>query len=287
MASDISEINKYKEHLEELVDERTTDLELRTKELNKTNEELIFAQSEMHKALFKEKELGELKSQFVSTASHQFRTPLTVIQSNVELMQMNLHNLEGSTRNRFEKSIERINNETHRMTALMNDVLLLGKINASADISNHEWINITTTTRDLIDRLNEINTLYARINLEVIGEPKEIFLDENQYSHILLNVLGNAQKYSLDRGDVTFQVRFEKEKVKLVIMDQGIGMSEEDTKRIFNPFTRGKNAEGIQGTGLGMSIVHEYVKLNHGTIEIESQLNVGTTVVISFTYNEK
>jgi PAS domain S-box-containing protein len=287
MASDISEINKYKEQLEELVEERTTDLELRTKELNKTNEELIFAQSEMHKALFKEKELGELKSQFVSTASHQFRTPLTVIQSNVELMEMNLHSLEESTRNRFEKSIERINNETHRMTALMNDVLLLGKINAHADISNHEWINITTTTRDLIGRLNEINTIYAKINLEVIGEPKEIFLDENQYSHILLNVLGNAQKYSLDRGDVTFQVRFEKEKVKLVIIDQGIGMSEEDTKRIFNPFSRGKNAEGIQGTGLGMSIVHEYVKLNHGTIEIESQLNIGTTVVISFTYNEK
>jgi PAS domain S-box-containing protein len=287
MASDISEINKYREQLEELVGERTTDLELRTKELKKANEELIFAQSEMHKALFKEKELGELKSQFVSTASHQFRTPLTVIQSNVELMQMNLHNLEGSTRNRFEKSFERINNETHRMTALMNDVLLLGEINASAVISNHEWININTNTRDLIGRLNEIHTLSAKINLEVIGEPKEIFLDENQYTHILLNVLGNAQKYSLDRGDVTFQVLFEKEKVKLVIMDQGIGMSEEDTKHIFNPFTRGKNAEGIQGTGLGMSIAQEYIKLNHGTIEIESQLNIGTTVVISFPYKEK
>ncbi|MEQ8549467.1 MAG: PAS domain S-box protein [Cyclobacteriaceae bacterium] len=279
---DLTELKKYRDQLEELVSERTSELEFRTEELRSANTELKQAESKIRKAYVKEKELGELKSRFVSTASHQFRTPLTVIQSNVELMEMYLDKLPPEIKQRFLKSFERITKESSRMTALMNDVLILGKLNSGALTTSPKWIDVAKVVQDMTTRLNEIERIPAKINLEIINKPHEVYLDESQFNHILNNVLGNAQKYSLDRGNVEFQVFFDQDQVSLMVKDQGIGMSEEDVRNIFQPFTRGHNTEGIQGTGLGMSIVHEYIDLNKGKIKVESQLNVGTTVEIIF-----
>lgn len=281
---DLTEIKKYRDHLEDIVRQRTSDLEFRSSELTKVNKELRKAKAQAQKALQKEKELGELKSKFVSTASHQFRTPLTVIQSNIELMEMNLDHLEENLRNRFLKSFSRINKESSRMTHLMEDVLTLGQINAEAVMVNPTWIKLDEIGKDLTNSLNGVDCP-SKIHLEITNKAKELFLDKNQINHILLNILQNGQKYSLDRGDVNFQIYFYKDKVTLTIKDQGIGMYPEDLKNIFQPFSRGRNTEGIQGTGLGMSIVEEYVKLNKGKIAISSEVNVGTTVEISFEYN--
>ncbi|MFT5568955.1 MAG: signal transduction histidine kinase, partial [Cyclobacteriaceae bacterium] len=168
-------------------------------------------------------------------------------------------------------------------TALMNDVLILGKINASNFTQHREWIDVTTLTRDMILQFNEIDKLSAKIHLEMSGEPKKIFVDKNQFTHILLNLLGNSQKYTIDQSDIALELVFDRKQLKIKIEDHGIGMSQKDLKTVFQPFTRGRNTEGIQGTGLGMSIVQEYVSLNKGKIEIDSELNVGTTVTLTFT----
>jgi len=276
---DVTEQYNAERKIREMNEELETKVHERTLELEK-------AKIDIMQALSKEKELGELKSRFVATASHQFRTPLTVIQSNVELLEMSLNKLEDKLKHRFEKSFERINKESNRMTELMNDVLILGKINAGVTATNKEMIDVAVIAKDLTDRLNEVNYSQAKINLEIENTPRMAFLDEKQYSHVLLNILSNAQKYSLDRGDITFKIHFGNKNVKMMVIDHGIGMSEEDMKDLFQPFSRGKNTEGIQGTGLGMSIAHEYIMLNGGDVMVDSKLNEGTTVTMIFNYNE-
>ena len=115
-------------------------------------------------------------------------------------------------------------------------------------------------------------------------ESRDVYIDSNQLEHILLNVLGNARKYSQGQGDVLFQIIFDEEYVEFIVKDKGIGMSKEDLDNLFQPFYRGKNTEGIQGTGLGMSIIHEYIKMNNGKISVISEVNKGTTVRMTFDY---
>jgi len=283
---EISERKKAERRIQKMNDELENKVLERTAELEGANDELKKAEEEILEAYSKEKELGELKSRFVATASHQFRTPLTVIQSNVELLEMNLDKLQEDLKPRFHKSFERISKETNRMTDLMNDVLILGKINARAMLPSRKRIDVSVVGRDLVERLNEVEGVKSKIHLQVINKPRKIFIDSNHLEHILLNVLGNAQKYSQERGDISFEIIFNNEAVELIVADKGIGMSEEDLKNLFQPFFRGKNTAGIQGTGLGMSIIYEYIKINFGEIDVVSKLDKGTTVKISFKYDE-
>jgi PAS domain S-box-containing protein len=254
----------------------------RTSELEKANIELKNVEQDIKAALIKEKELGELKSRFVSTASHQFRTPLTVIHSNTELMEYSASSLDAKTKKLFEKCFDRIKKETKRMTNMMNDVLILGKIDNGVNTVRKGLIDIVEISKYLVEGLNEVEIMMAKIHLEIINKPRKIFLDKDQFIHILSNILGNAQKYSLDRGDVEFQINFSDTQVELSIKDKGIGMSEEDQESLFQPFFRGQNTEGIQGTGLGLSIAGEYTQENGGEIRVKSKMEVGTTVTLHF-----
>lgn len=284
MVRDITEVKNAQNKIQQMNLELEQKVKERTVELSDINQDLERAQKDLQESLSKEKELGELKSRFVATASHQFRTPLTVIQSNVDLLEMYLDKLDESLKDKFIKSFARIHKESNRMTDLMNDVLILGKINAGATEINLTEVDSMVILNDLVESMNQLEKYAANVRMEVINEPKKILVDEKQFTHIVQNILSNAQKYSLDRGDVELTVNFREEVLELVIRDKGIGMSDDDVKNLFQPFFRGKNVQSIQGTGLGLSIVHEYVKLNKAEINVKSDLSKGTEIKLSFKY---
>lgn len=269
------EIQNLNSVLEEKVSERTL-------ALAQTNLALIEAKAEIFEAYSKEKEISQLKSRFVATASHQFRTPLTVIKSNVDIMEMFTPHIDKNLQNRFKKSFDRINQETGRMTDMMNDVLTLEKINAGAITLNKDYVNVTEILNELIIGMNEVSKFLSKIHMQVIGEEKKTYLDKDLFMHCIINILNNAQKYSTSNLPILVTIEFHSKYLKIATKDQGIGMSKEDLNNIFQPFYRGKNTEGIQGTGLGMSIIQEYISLNNGKIDIESELNKGTNVTLIF-----
>ncbi len=233
---------------------------------------------DLEQALVKERELNELRSQFVSTASHQFRTPLTVIHSGVELMEIYLEGLSETKQKPFQKQFNRIQGEVIRLQDLMNDVLLLGRADASRTPFKPE-------NRDLVDFCEELieskyNNRYPKgrkVVLSVSGKIQSVFFDPKLLDHALENILSNAYKYS-NKGNIEMQLKFDYENVNIAITDKGIGIPESDLGNLFQPFYRAGNTTEIEGTGLGLSIVKEFIDKHDGQIFVVSELNKGTTV---------
>lgn len=233
---------------------------------------------ELEQSLEKERELNELRSQFVSTASHQFRTPLTVIQSGVELMEIYLEDLPEQKQNPFKKQFKKIHTEVSRLQDLMNDVLLLGRADATRTPYNPEWKNLITFCDDLIEsKYNNRFPENRQVKLVITGKAKDVYFDPKLLDHALENILSNAYKYST-QGNIEMKISFESETVTISITDQGIGIPENDLSNLFQPFYRAANTTEIEGTGLGLSIVKEFIDKLGGEIYVLSELNHGTTV---------
>lgn len=233
---------------------------------------------DLEQALVKERELNELRSQFVSTASHQFRTPLTVIQSGVELMEMYLEGLPDAKQKPFQKQFNRIQGEVVRLQDLMNDVLLLGRADVSRTPFNPEIRNLIQFCEELID--SKYNNRYPKnrqVLLSVEGKVQPVYFDPKLLDHSLENILSNAYKYS-SSGNIDMLVKFDYENVTISITDKGIGIPEADLGNLFQPFYRAGNTTEIEGTGLGLSIVKEFIDQHQGQIFVVSELNKGTTV---------
>jgi PAS domain S-box-containing protein len=261
---------EFTKNLEQQVEQRTLEL---------TN-----SQIQLKLSLEKEKELGELKSRFVATASHQFRTPMSVIQSNAELFKLITKNSDVEIRSKLDRVSNRIQTEIKRMVNLMDDILILGKINAGTSMYlEYESVNIVDLCQKLIDGFKDVTSEKRKIKLEVSGKEKKISLDKNLIGHALNNLISNALKYSTD-ADPCIAIKFEKEKLILNIIDGGIGIPEEEIPNLFQPFHRAKNVGDIPGTGLGLAIVKEYIEIHGGEISVESKLNNGTTFTISLPY---
>ncbi|MFT6503775.1 MAG: PAS domain S-box-containing protein [Crocinitomicaceae bacterium] len=277
---DITKQVESEKNLEELAKTLEIKVEQRTKDL-KTS------QLNLEKALEKEKQLSDLKSSFVTTTSHQFRTPMAIIQSNAELLNMIIEKSELLyLKPKLEKTTARIQKEIKRMTKLMDDILILGKITSGKGISlNIEPINILEFCYEIADSYNEIQTDGRKINTKYYGQQKELNLDRKLMHHILSNLISNALKYS-DTVSPEIQITFNENSTTISIIDYGIGIPENDLSDLFEPFHRAQNVGNIPGTGLGLSIVKEYVKLNRGEISIESVLNKGSTFTILFPFTE-
>ena len=236
-------------------------------------------------ALQKERELNELRSQFVSTASHQFRTPLTVIQSGVELMEIYLENLPEEKQKPFKKQFHKIQDEVVRLQDLMNDVLLLGRADARRTPFNPEKRNLVEFCSQLVEsKYNNRFPANRQVIINVAGNVQDIDLDSKLLDHALENILSNAYKYS-EEGNIFMDITFDYEQVKIAIKDNGIGIPENDLVNLFQPFYRAGNTTEIEGTGLGLSIVKEFIEKHNGQIFVESELNKGTTVnvILPFT----
>ena len=235
---------------------------------------------ELEQSLIKERELNELRAKFVSTASHQFRTPLTVIQSGVEIMDMYLDDLPEKKQAKFQRQFKKIQEEVDRLESLMNDVLLLGRANAARTPFYPVEEDLVEFCRQIVE--NRYNNRYEpgrQVIFKVKGSPVPVNIDPKLLGHAFENIISNAYKYS-ETGNISFTLIFEKEQVTIHITDQGIGIPEADVKNLFEPFYRATNTIEIDGTGLGLSIVKEFVEKHNGKIFLTSKLNKGTCVSV-------
>jgi signal transduction histidine kinase len=244
------------------------------------------ADEEIKNALDKEKELSELRSRFISMASHEFRTPLTSILTSTEILESFFTKLTEDQRN---KNITRIKDNIRHMTQLLNDVLLIGKTQAGKLQLNLQPENLKSLCRTIIEQF-EI-TIHSKTNHKLsfieTNLSESAMIDSKIIRQILENLISNAIKYSPDGGDVLFEAECTKEKIFFKIKDHGIGIPAEDQSKLFEPFHRAKNVGTISGTGLGLAIMKTSVELHGGTIIVDSSEGSGTTFTIEIPLIEE
>lgn len=233
---------------------------------------------DIRKAFTKEKELNELKTRFISMASHEFRTPLTTILASAESLE---RYRQQWTEEKQLTCLKRIQNSVNHMTKLLNDVLILGKIDAGKLEFNPGWLNLQDFCTDLVEELSLNEKNAQRIHFYCSGEFSHIWGDEKILRHILINLLTNALKYSPPDKSVQFTLSQEDEMTVFQVQDQGIGVPIEDQKRLFDSFHRANNVGNIPGTGLGLAIVKRSVEAHGGKISLVSQVGLGSTFTVA------
>jgi len=271
----LAETNKK---IEELNDELEGKVELRTKQLKETLAELEVSKDELTKALSKEKELSDLKSRFVSMASHEFRTPLSTILSSASLVAKYTETEEQEKR---DKHILRIKSSVNNLTGLLNEFLSIGKIEDGKIIANNINFNIRELITALCTELEGIAKKDQQIAYEHEGD-EMVFLDPSLLRNVITNLLSNAIKFSSENGIIKVTSVVTANEVILTVQDNGLGISKEDQEHLFERFFRGANVTNIQGTGLGLHIVGRYIEIMDGRIEFFSELEKGTRFIITF-----
>ena len=236
-------------------------------------------------SLEREKELGQLKTSFVTVASHQFRTPLSVIQANTYLLEMLSATSEKQDVEKYKKVNKRITEAISKMTDLMDDVLMLGKLTSGKVPLNIENIDLVEFCKNLAEEFNAVQSDGRMIFFSTIGESYKVNLDAKLLGHSLSNLISNAFKYSVGKQPPNLSINFKSKEVILSVEDYGIGIPEEEKSHLFEPFFRADNATEVQGTGLGLSIAKEYVEINKGVITAKSVLGEGSSFQISFNAN--
>ena len=267
-----AEIKSMNSELEQKVEDRTKMLREALSELERSKEELNLAYE-------KEKELNELKSGFVTVASHEFRTPLTTILSSAYLLDK-YNKPQNDTR--VEKHIERIKTAVYGMRNILEDFLSLGKMEEGMMQTNIEQISpsdIDNIFSDLLQELEGQLTGDQRIKF-LNSLERDVWVDRNLVKNILINLVSNAIKFTDENCSIEVFSLFSQNDLVIAVADKGMGISDEDQKHLFERFFRGKNTSHIQGTGLGLHIVGKYLKLMGGRITVESKLNEGTRVSI-------
>ena len=271
------ELEDYRFHLEEQIKLRTIELE----EVNTLLQEEIVKQKEaeekVKEALVKEKEFSELKSKFISIASHEFRTPLSIIFSSIELLQRYGRKWNED---QYVEQIDRVKFNVHYLTEIMDDVLTISRVDTGKIKFAPKETNVEQMCLGIIEDINLLLTNKHKLEFKYILKEKYFVVDERLLKYILLNLLSNAIKYSLNGGRIEFTTGLEDGNLIFEIIDEGIGIPEKDQSYLFEPFHRGENVGDIQGTGLGMSIIKRSVDVHNGSITFESKINIGTKFIV-------
>lgn len=284
------DIKRLNSELERRVEERTEKLvevinkhlatndalKKEIQERKAVEEALQRSQVEVKKALEKERELNELKSRFVSMASHEFRTPLSTILTSASLISR--YTALGTEAKRT-KHVNRIKSAVGNLTGILNDFLSLSKLEEGKFENQPETFDLNQLVEKVTDELR----LLAKPNQAIIYKHEgtnDVTLDMKFTRNICINLLSNAIKYS-DK-DIFINTSITPKQIQIIVKDQGMGIPKEEQTYLFTRFFRAKNATNIQGTGLGLNIVRKYLELMNGTITFESELQVGTTFTITF-----
>lgn len=238
---------------------------------------LIESQKELRKAYEKEKELNELKSRFVSMASHEFRTPLSTILSSADLIEA-YTTLEKQDKRL--KHINRVKSAVSNLIGILNDFLSLGKLEEGQIMEQKVYFELATFIREVIDQLQGMLKPEQHIQVEMNFDHLPVFLDKKFLRNILINLLSNAIKYSTENIDLEVSADNIKKELTINVQDRGIGIPEEEQQHLFTRFFRARNVENIQGTGLGLNIVKRYVELMNGYISFISKTNEGTIFTV-------
>jgi len=235
----------------------------------------ISEQKTLLNQLKKEKELNELKSQFVSTASHEFRTPLTAILSSVHLAE---RCFELKKREKFDKHVTTIKSSVKKLVNILDDFLSLDKLEAGKVITNATEVNnIEKIANEAISATQGFWKEGQSINYKHVGK-KEVIIDAKLLGRVLINLLSNAIKYS--NSEVHLDTEHTEQNLRVQVRDTGIGIPLKEQQNMYGLFFRASNVSNIQGTGLGLNIVRKHIELMKGTISFESELNRGTTFFV-------
>lgn len=235
-------------------------------------------EQDLKDALKKEKELSELKSRFVSIASHEFRTPLSTILSSTYLIEKYKSSEDQLKR---EIHLQRVVEAVNMLTDILNDFLSVGKIEEGKIMVRPIVFNLKELTAKLVEEIKVTLKDNQRISYQHTGK-EEALMDPNLLKHILMNLISNASKFSDIDGKIVVRTVFKKDKLMVYVSDNGIGITNEDQKHLMERFFRGTNAGNIQGTGLGLHIVSKYAELMNGKVTCKSKPYEGTTFKIAF-----
>jgi PAS domain S-box-containing protein len=264
-------------------------VEMRTEALNNTisklEEEVLErkkAEDEARKSLEKERELNELKTKFVSIASHEFRTPLSTVMSSAALIQQYK---DKNDLDKVDKHVHRIKSSVNHLTQILNDFLSLGKLEEGKVDINIEKVDVNNFLNEISEEVQSFLKEGQKINISCSPEIAEVETDLRILRNIMFNLISNASKYSEPGKQIDIDCSLENGKVLFRIRDHGIGIPKEDQKHLFDRFYRASNAGQVQGTGLGLNIVRRYVELLDGTISFESDYGKGSTFTIRIPYS--
>lgn len=269
-----NKLKNYSSDLEKQVGNRTLVLREAITELEKTKNEL-------NEALEKEKELNELKTRFVSMASHEFRTPLATIMSSLSLVKAYGEKNDTEKQN---KHINKIKKSITILTDILNDFLSISKLEEGKVESEFISFDLVDFIKELLHELKALCKKNQIIDFQYQGK-SNVILDKKMIKHILFNLVSNAIKFSNEGSEIKIRLENINSHIDLEIEDQGIGISKSDQKYLFQRFFRARNASNIQGTGLGLNIVASYIDLMGGEISFDSEENKGTTFKIKLPNN--
>ena len=261
VGQDITILNEYKKNLESKVEYRT---------------------QELQESLEREKELGQLKTSFVSMASHEFRTPLTSIKAISDIILRYSNKLSQESIN---ARLEKIKKEVDDMTIMLDDILIIGKSEAQKLAFNPDIEDIVFLIRQIITEYQLSDTTNRQLIYDIPNSIIMINVDKKWIKHIIINLISNAEKYSNKNTPIKISIHQNQSNISFSFQDYGIGISKQDIKKLFEPFHRGSNAQNIPGTGLGLSVLQQAVDLHNGKIEVESNLGKGSKFKIILPYN--
>lgn len=272
---------EYAAELEKKVDMRTEALNNTITKLEQEVIERKKAEEETKRALEKERELNELKSKFVSIASHEFRTPLSAVLSSASLIHQYKERKEYEKQ---EKHINRIKSSVNQLTQILNDFLSLGKLEEGKVDINIETIELDGFLSEIKEEVYSFLKEGQTINIARHNGLHHVQSDTRILRNILFNLISNASKYSDPGKSITLACEPADKKVLFHVIDEGIGIPKEDQKHLFDRFFRASNAGNIQGTGLGLNIVKRYVELLGGEISFTSDYGKGSTFHIGILH---
>ncbi|MBC5992291.1 ATP-binding response regulator [Pontibacter cellulosilyticus] len=277
-AKSLAVIQRLNSELEQRVKERTQELGRAIKKLEQTNRSLYEAEQEVRKALQKEKELHELKSRFVTIASHEFRTPLSTVLSSASLISK--YKTADDDEKRI-KHVDRIKSAVSNLTSILNDFLSISRIEEGKIYNVPTTFDLEAFAAEVADEAQGVLKLGQKIKYKHLRNDSTVLLDKQLLKNILFNLLSNASKYSAEYKEINFTTSLDGNTIKIVVEDQGIGIPDADKTHLFTPFFRAQNVTNIQGTGLGLNIVKKYVDIMGGELDYESELDKGTTFTVT------
>ncbi|MGK0421447.1 MAG: PAS domain S-box-containing protein [Polaribacter sp.] len=235
-------------------------------------------------ALKKEQELNELKSRFVAMASHEFRTPLSAIQTSAILI--GRQNESGKEQKR-EKYVAQIKRNVKQLVVILNDFLSLSKLEEGKVTANKVTFDFVVLSKTLVEEVSMTKKIGKNIIISAPDAPVLLNLDPKLVRRILMNLLSNAIKYSPENTDIHIKIEKCNQFISLEVQNQGIGIPEEEQDKLFERFFRAKNVQDIEGTGLGLHIIKQFVALMNGTIDFKSKANKGATFLVKLPMPSK
>lgn len=244
------------------------------------------AEESIKNALGQERKLNELRTNLVSTISHEFRTPMTTIRTSAELIEMYIEDVTFKNSDRLQKHLYTITNEIDRIVELMNTVLTISREDSGMTNYSPITFDLKQVCLDVIAASYSNQKDGRIVETAIQGNAFPVLADNKLMEYALFNILNNAFKYSVGCGNIVLSLFSTDTTVSVEIIDFGIGIPKIDQHKLFNTFFRASNTDGIQGTGLGLYIVKTFTEKNSGIVKLESKLGKGTKITLEFPLHQ-